>query len=121
MLAALLSLSCSLQSCAAAAAAAVDLKAANVLLKMELAAAAAAAAAAAGSSNAASSQSGGCNKQQQQQQPTTVAKVADFGLATRLDEQETHVSGVHRVRRVDIHRCQLAGPADLLLVGSCWW
>jgi hypothetical protein len=85
---------------ASTVAAAADLKAANVLLKMELAGSpAVAAAAAASSSNPAPSKSGASNKQQQQlqPQPVIVAKVADFGLATRLDEAETHVSGVHRV------------------------
>ncbi|KAF6261882.1 hypothetical protein COO60DRAFT_712878 [Scenedesmus sp. NREL 46B-D3] len=76
-----------------------DLKAANVLLKMELAGNPAAAAAAGASSGAARRHSDGGDKQQQQQQQqqsAIVAKVADFGLATRLDDSETHVSGVHR-------------------------
>ncbi|WIA23479.1 hypothetical protein OEZ85_000224 [Tetradesmus obliquus] len=82
-----------------------DLKAANVLLKMELAGSpGAAAAATAGTAVAAAggtatcSASGGSDKQQQQQQQQSalVAKVADFGLATRLNDTETHVSGVHR-------------------------
>lgn len=30
-------------------------------------------------------------------QEQLVAKVADFGLACRLRDQDTHVSGVHRV------------------------
>jgi serine/threonine protein kinase len=32
-----------------------------------------------------------------QHQEQLVAKVADFGLACRLTDQDTHVSGVHRV------------------------
>jgi serine/threonine protein kinase len=105
-----------------------DLKAGNVLLKAELCpvaastasctaygtatAAAAAAAAAAGSGGCPSSRAnaveasgfsgsssgrvvgGGVVHQEQ-----LVAKVADFGLACRLRDQDTHVSGVHRVRQ----------------------
>jgi serine/threonine protein kinase len=33
-----------------------------------------------------------------QHEEQLVAKVADFGLACRLRDQDTHVSGVHRVR-----------------------
>lgn len=67
-----------------------DLKVGNVLLKMEVA-----------------STPGGSDGSRLpnpaspvKEQLALVAKVADFGLATRLDDTETHVSGVHRVRHL---------------------
>eukprot|EP00775_Hariotina_reticulata_P006912 gene6912-7128_t len=56
-----------------------DLKAGNVLLRLEAVPGQAAA--------------GGSGMSYQE---ALVAKVADFGLATRLEDQDTHVSGVHR-------------------------
>lgn len=97
-----------------------DLKAGNVLLKAELRPMASDTA-----SIAASAATGGCSSSSSmltstgprgaplysggkegvvvaggglQYQEQLVAKVADFGLACRLRDQDTHVSGVHRVR-----------------------
>ncbi|KAF6252064.1 hypothetical protein COO60DRAFT_1673833 [Scenedesmus sp. NREL 46B-D3] len=62
-----------------------DLKAGNVLLKLEVGPASAAAAAAGAATPLGP---GGSD--------VLVAKVADLGLACLLDDQDTHISGVHR-------------------------
>jgi hypothetical protein len=56
----------------------------NVLLRLEVVPGAAAV--------------GTCSASRVSYQEELVAKVADFGLATRLEDKDTHVSGVHRVR-----------------------
>lgn len=71
---------------AAAAAVAFAVQAGNVLLKMEVVSTAAAGMWAA--------PFGGVN----QTREVLVSKVADFGLACRISDQDTHISGVHRVR-----------------------
>jgi hypothetical protein len=70
-----------------AIAAALLLQAGNVLLKLEVGPATAATSTAAAPVFPSSSSS-----------EVVVAKVADLGLACLLDEQDTHISGVHRVR-----------------------
>jgi hypothetical protein len=72
------------------------LQADNVLLKMEMSGSAAAGAAAARPWRAANSSSSTINGSAACDQ--VVAKVADLGLACVLEEQDTHISGVHRVR-----------------------
>jgi hypothetical protein len=79
------------------------LQADNVLLKMEMSGSSPAAGSQArtwrptGSSSSSSGVGSGgvlCDQ--------VVAKVADLGLACVLEEQDTHISGVHRVR---LHWC----------------
>jgi hypothetical protein len=72
----------------------VHLQAGNVLLKLEVGPASAAAAAAGAATPVAS---GSSNE-------VLVAKVADLGLACLLDDQDTHISGVHRVSCCPVQR-----------------
>jgi hypothetical protein len=63
-----------------------------VLLKLEVAPASAAAAAAGAATAPSPTNSSSCSSNE-----VLVAKVADLGLACLLDDQDTHISGVHRV------------------------
>jgi serine/threonine protein kinase len=56
-------------------------------------------------------------------QEQMVAKVADFGLACRLRDQDTHVSGVHRVSEGplwgDGHSCGATGSGTAATLHGC--
>lgn len=75
-----------------------DLKAPNILLKLGTSTTVAASDVDSAAAAAAGACGGGVCDGNVMCKECLIAKVADFGLATRLGPTDTHVSGVHRVR-----------------------